>query len=88
MFSAYLMVSLQTQVFTVPGNEAGGDGSPASRHAWWDGGPGWKHTLNNLRLLIQPFCSSCLLLPWLAVFPVPGLMDGLQFLVACINLYT
>ena len=86
VFSAYLMVSLQTAVFAGPSDELA-PGTPASRHAWWDDGPGWKRTLNNLRLLIQPFCATCLLLPWLAVFPVPGLLDGLQFLVTCINLY-
>ena len=26
---------------------------------------GWKHHLNNLRLLLQPYVCSCLLLPWL-----------------------
>ncbi len=88
VFSAYLMVSLQTSVFATSDDATVTARSPATRHAWWDAGPGWKHTLNNLRLLIQPFCASCLLLPWLAVFPVPGLMDGLQFLVSCINLYT
>ena len=87
VFSAYLMVCFQTSVFAPAGAEARGDRSPASRHAWWDAGPGWKHTLNNLRLLIQPFCSSCLLLPWMDVFPVPGLMERLQFLGTCINLY-
>jgi SRSO17 transposase len=88
VFSTYLMVSFQTSVFVTADIAAIAPGSPASRHAWWDAGPGWKRTLNNLRLLIQPFCSSCLLLPWSDVFPVPGLMDGLQFLVNCINLYT
>ncbi len=83
VFSAYLMVSLQTPLFvSVVGNS-----TPVSRHAWWDDGPGWKRTLNNLRLLIQPFCSSCLLLLWMAVFPVPRLMERLQFLATCINLY-
>ncbi len=88
VFSAYLMVSFQTAVFARADAAAGANCSPASRHAWWDDGPGWKHALNNLRLLIQPFCLSCLLLPWLAVFPIPGLTDGLQLLVTSINLFT
>lgn len=88
VFSAYLMVSLQTPVFAITDDHVSTARSPASRHVWWDDGPGWKRTLNNLRLLIHPYCSACLLLPWMAVFPVPGLMDGLQFLVSCINLYT
>ena len=87
VFSAYLLVSLQALGCVEPGTQAVARNSPARRHVWWDDGPGWKHMLNNLRLLIQPFCASCLLLPWMAVFPSPGLMDGLQFLVTCINLY-
>jgi hypothetical protein len=31
---------------------------------------------------------SCLLLPWMVVFPIPGLMEGLQMLAICINLDT
>lgn len=88
VFSAYLMVSMQTTVFATPDDRALAAHSSAHRHAWWDDGPGWKHTLNNLRLLIQPFCCACLLLPWMAVFPVPELRDSLQFLITCINLYT
>lgn len=57
VFSAHLMVSLQTTVF------AGAARSSAHRHAWWDDRPGWKHTLNNLRLLIQPFVSRAYLYP-------------------------
>lgn len=41
--------------------------------------------MNNLRLLIQPFCALCLLLPWMAVFLVPGLIDKLPYLIACVN---
>lgn len=87
VFSAYRMVSLQTLVFAGLSDEVA-QSTLASRRAWWDDGPGWKHTFNNLRLLIHPFCARYLLLPWLAVFPVPGLMEGLQFLVTCINLYS
>jgi hypothetical protein len=85
VFSAYLMVSLQTLVF---GGQVAAPCSSAKRHAWWDAGLGWKPTLNNLRLLIQPFCCTCLLLPWMAVFPIPDLIDGVQRLATCINLYT
>ena len=88
VFSVYLMVSLLTPGFATMDPHELPAGSPARTHAWWDAGPGWKRTLNNLRLLIQPFCSACLLIPWMAVFPVPGLLDGLQVLVTCINLYT
>ena len=82
------MVSLQTPGFATADPHMLPAGSPVHTHAWWDDGPGWKRTLNNVRLLIQPFCSACLLLPWMAVFPAPGLFDGLHFLISCINLYT
>ena len=86
--SAYLMVSLLTPGFATTDTHDLPASSPARIHVWWDAGPGWKRPLNNLRVLIQPFCAACLLLPWMAVFPVPGLLDRLQFLVTCINLYT
>lgn len=63
VFSAYLMVSLQTLVFATPDDLASAPSSIATRHALRDVGPGWKRTLNKLRLLIQPFCVACLLLP-------------------------
>lgn len=52
VFSAYVMVSLQTSVFTNASDEVTMTRSPASRHVWWDDGPGWKRMLNNLGLLI------------------------------------
>jgi hypothetical protein len=67
VFSAYLLVSLQTTVFAMTDADDTRTYSPARRHGWWDDGPGWKRTLNNLRLLIQPFCAACLLvLGWLS----------------------
>ncbi len=33
---------------------------------------------STLHLLIQPFCSRCILRPWIAEFSIPGLMDGLH----------
>jgi hypothetical protein len=85
--SAYLMVSLQRSVLAVPGSTSGEQDAPAPmlQHPWWHPEGGWKHTLDNLRLLIQPFCAACLLLPWMRVFPVPGLIERLHYLIACIN---
>lgn len=92
VFSAYLMVSLQTSVLApvveaTPATPATAPREPAAvtKHPWWDAELSWKRTLNNLRLLIQPFCTACLLLPWMTVFPVPGLIEKLHYLIACIN---
>ena len=87
------MVSLQTFVLA-PATETTTGAPPATttteaarvtQHPWWDPELSWKRTLNNLRLLIQPFCAICLLLPWMTVFPVPGLIEKLRYLIACIN---
>jgi len=56
-------------------------------HPHWDGGPGWKRTLNNLRLLLQPYVCACLLLPWLRVLPLPHLPAGLADLCAHMNTF-
>jgi hypothetical protein len=39
--------------------------TPLQAHPAWDAGTGWKHSLNNLRRLLQPYVCTCLLLPWL-----------------------
>jgi SRSO17 transposase len=102
VYSAYLMVSLQAEVFarqqpelspagpapeerTAGGREAPAGAAPVRpeapertlrQHKWWNAGKGWKHVLNNLRLLIQPFISYCLLSPWLEIFDMPSLREG------------
>src|SRR5215471_8315798 len=59
---AYVLVSLQSPVFQHPDN-ASGRSHPStvttpparfSEQRWWDRGQGWKHILNNLRLMLQP----------------------------------
>jgi SRSO17 transposase len=47
------------------------------QHKWWNEGKGWKHGLNNLRLIIQPFVTYCLLSPWLEILYLPSLKRGL-----------
>ena len=50
-------------------------------------GDGWKHELNNLRLILHPFMLHCLILPWLLVFDIPALRDGFQHLIALMNCF-
>ncbi len=91
VFSAYLLVSLHTPTFQIPCSP-----SPlpllhtslVARHPHWLPGSGWKHTLNNLRLLIQPFVALWILLPWLSAFALPPLADTLHHLIARINACT
>jgi SRSO17 transposase len=90
VMSAYLLVSLHSPVLqpqeaaTMPLPPK----SPAARfpaHRWWDQGQGWKHELNNLRLILQPFILHCLILPWLLVFDIPPLRRGFQQLITVMN---
>ena len=54
-------------------------------HPLWDSGKGWKHGLNNLQLILQPFISFNLILRWLKVFPIPQLSLGFPRLITKIN---
>ena len=98
--SAYLMVSLQSPSFNAPQllthktaqttskaekQEPQTAQEPFTHHKWWDQGQGWKNLLNNLRLIIQPAVLYCLLAPWLGVFALPSLQQGLQSLIAMMN---
>jgi hypothetical protein len=55
------------------------------QHKWWNTGKGWKHVLNNLRLIIQPYVAYCLLSPWLDVFHMTSLRESLGQLVTCMQ---
>jgi len=85
VMSAYTLVSLQTGAIAALGHvtappppaaqaappDVAGDAAPLEAHPAWDQGSGWKHHLNNLRLLLQPYVCSCLLFPWLHLVPLP-----------------
>ncbi len=89
VFSAYTLVSLQTPALqTIHPPVAPLNPSHVAQHPHWRSSSSWKHTLNNLRLLLQPFVAFCLLLPWLSVFPMPALAANLQTLVFSINAFT
>lgn len=81
---AYLFVSLQAPVFAAPETASPTTTLP---HPAWTEDISWKHRLDNLRLLLQPFICACLLLPWLRVYPLPHLTAGLADLCALMNTY-
>jgi hypothetical protein len=85
---AYLLISLQTLTFQAarPADE-GGARTTYAQHRWWDTGVGWKNTLNNLRLIMQPFICSALLSAWLCAFDIPALRVSLQELVRAMQQY-
>jgi hypothetical protein len=101
VMSAYTLVSLQTPDFAALGHLAPSPASaapspasaapaPLEAHPAWNTGSGWKHHLNNLRLLLQPYVCSCLLLPWLALVPLPhvqAVQTGLAALGSLVNTF-
>lgn len=90
VMSAYLLVSLHTSVLH-PGDGQTEDPSASkvseqfASHRYWDQGQGWKHWLNNLRLILQPFVFFNLLRPWLDVFSIPSLLTGFKRLLELMN---
>ena len=97
IFSAYLMVSLQSSAFknlkeqddtsSQPNNKAKKQRASVQRtHSWWQcNEASWTCILNNLRLIVQPKIFLCLIYPWLEVFPIPGLVKGFLVLIGIIN---
>ena len=55
------------------------------RHQRWNEQEGWKSTLNNLRLIIQPIILLWLIYPWLEIFPNRYLLLGFHQLIALMN---
>ena len=91
VMSAYLMVSLHSQVLNKTDHEIGVNQSTNlvvtkfRKHECWDEGSGWKNILNNLRLIIQPFIFFNLIKPDLIVFSISPLSIGFSTLIALMN---
>ena len=88
--SAYLMVSLHANALNPSqGSHRNHGVSPVtskfSLHPGWNEHMGWKHLLNNLRLVIQPWVMFNLLQPWILVFPISQLSMGFARLIALMN---
>ena len=82
VMSAFLRVSLFADAFN--------DACPLAhqqfaQHPWWNNQSGWKHLLNNLRLIIQPLICFNWLIRWLEVFPVTSLEAGFKQLMHQMN---
>src|SRR5258707_2159834 len=95
---AYTLVSLQSPDFAALGHVAAAPPAAAAppptaalqAHPAWDTGTGWKSHLNNLRLLLQPYVCTCLLLPWLHLLSPPhvqAVQTGLATLGSLVNTF-
>ena len=56
-----------------------------SNHKQWNPENGWKNTLNNLRLIVQPLLLFWLIYPWLDIFPNRHLLLGFNHLICAMN---
>ena len=54
-------------------------------HKQWNHKGGWKNTLNNIRLIVQPMLIFWMIYPWLELFPSSNLFTGFNDLIAAIN---
>jgi SRSO17 transposase len=93
IFSVYTMVSLNSQPFLSLNQqqtskvEKKKNSVDFSIHQQWDSCSGWKNTLNNLRLILQPTLVMWLIFPWIEVFPNSKLLLGFNHLISLINQY-
>ncbi len=91
VFCVYLMISLHTQHFcwqtllSSTESEAPMVASPFSFHPHWQTEVNWKSTLNNLRLIIEPWIYYQRIRPWLSVFAIPELQLSFRRLIRCTN---
>ena len=56
-----------------------------SNHQQWNQECGWKNTINNWRLILQPLLLFWLIYPWLDIFPNSHLLLGFNQLIAAMN---
>ena len=94
IFSAYWMVSSYSKVFCDL-NQSQALSTPKAQtenliphfnlHQQWSNKGGWKTTLNNLRLIIQPTIVFWMIIPWLNIFPNRSLLLGFHRLIAIMN---
>lgn len=82
VMSAFVMVSLFADAFNQSCPLAH---QQFAQHPWWKHQRGWKHWLNNLRLIVQPLTCSNWLKPWFSIFPTASLSRGLQRLIDQMN---
>jgi len=54
-------------------------------HQQWNHQNGWKNSLNNLRLIVQPLLLFWLIYPWLDIFPNSDLLMGFNHLISAMN---
>lgn len=92
IFGVYTMISLNSpalldlnqsqQLDTQVKENGAGD---FAKHQQWNHEAGWKNTLNNLRLILQPLLLFWWILPWIDIFPNSRLLLGFNQLISAMN---
>ena len=97
IFSAYWMISSHSQAFSNLNQSSTSSNSDIvskksvsnfSFHQQWSNKEGWKTTLNNLRLIIQPSILFWMIIPWLDIFPNRSLLLGFHQLIDVMNQFS
>ena len=97
IFSVYWMISSHSQAFSNLNQSSAlssskgtskGSVSDFSLHQQWSNQEGWKTTLNNLRLIIQPTILFWMIVPWLDIFPNRSLLLGFHRLLGIMNQFS
>jgi len=82
IFNVYTMISLSSPAFLalnqsgLPMSVKESNSVIFSNHQQWNSASGWKNTLNNLRLILQPLLLFWWILPWIDIFPNSHLLQG------------
>jgi SRSO17 transposase len=92
IFCVYTMISLNSPAFLALNQSRKLDSTRQdnnsvdfSKHQQWNHKSGWKNTLNNLRLIVQPLLLFWLIYPWLDIFPNSDLLLGFNQLISAMN---
>jgi SRSO17 transposase len=97
IFSAYWMISSHSKAFlSLKKSPSSSDSKEVPKnvvtnfvlHQQWSTQGGWKTTLNNFRLIIQPIILLWLIVPWLDIFPNRYLLLGFHQLIALMNQFS
>ena len=92
IFCVYTMISLNSPAFLaltqsvqihLKSQEA--NSVNFAKHQQWNHDSGWKNTLNNLRLIVQPLLLFWLIYPWVDIFPNSNLLLGFNHLIGAMN---
>ena len=92
IFCVYTMISLNSQAFLaltkasqLPTKLEENSDVDFYNHKLWKHECGWKNTLNNLRLMLQPLLLFLLIYHWLNIFPNSDLFLGFNHLISAMN---